>query len=70
MTHKYVVIDETGNVSYDSDEPEGFASAAAAEKRAKELARSAPGEPIGIYVLEAVATAPVGSVEISAPPSK
>lgn len=61
MTHKFVVIDEKGNTSYSAKDEgaESFKSFAAAEKRAKELAETSPGEIIGIYERTAYASADV-----------
>lgn len=65
METKYVVIDTEGNASFDpkGDLPEDFTSFRAAEKRAKEIAKTAPGETIRIYELTAEVTVPVGKIE-------
>lgn len=63
MTRQFVVIDENGEVSW-SDKPEGaesFKTFDAAEKRAKDLAKTSPGETIGVYGLLASVTVPVGA---------
>lgn len=67
METKYVVLDVEGNTSYDpkGDFPEDFATFRAAEKRAKEIALTSPGETICIYELTAEVIAPVGKVESS-----
>lgn len=55
MKMKFVVIDkELG---------ETFPTLAAAERRAEELAKYSPGEPIGIYELIGETVAPVGAVK-------
>jgi hypothetical protein len=62
---KYVVIDPEGNASFDpkGEEPEAFASFRSAEKRAKEMAQTSPGETIGIFELTGEVCCPVGKVE-------
>lgn len=57
----YVVIADDGNVSFGFKDkkaekecdatPQSFEAEASAMKRAKELARSSPGEVIGVYKL-------------------
>jgi hypothetical protein len=64
MKRQFVVIDHEGNVSYGMVDktnalPEIFATFAKAEKRAKELAGSQPGETIQIYELTAETIVPV-----------
>jgi hypothetical protein len=65
MKTEYIVYDETGHVSYSDkvEEPERFKTFAAAEKRAKELAKDAPGQPIRIYELVAETVVPTGAAE-------
>lgn len=68
MKIEFVVIDETGNVSYGTKdkrdaEPESFATFAKAEKRAKELAGCAPGVSIKIFELTGEAVAPIGPIK-------
>lgn len=60
----YVVVDERGEVSWGEDEkPQTFGKFRDAEKRAKELAKCAPGQEIGVYELVATTSAPVGAAE-------
>lgn len=68
MKTEFVVIDDTGNVSYGMKdkrdaEPESFATFAKADKRAKELAEYSPGTSIKIFELTGEAIAPVGPVK-------
>lgn len=59
MKKMFVVVDDTGNISYgfpngnenQDAEPESFDDKAAAETRAAALARSEPGKAIGVYQL-------------------
>lgn len=65
----FVVIDETGNVSYgmkgkENAIPESFATKKAADKRATELAGFAPGQTIYVCQMVSEVTAPVGRVMV------
>ena len=62
---KFVVIDELGNASYSlkTEGPEAFKTLKAAEKRAVELSKTAPGEAIRIYALHATIVARVSAPE-------
>ncbi len=64
MTSKFVVIDNTGNVSFDddSDGPESFGTLEAAVARAEALATTVPGEEIGIFRLVSMSIVPIGEV--------
>lgn len=59
---KFVVIDAEGIVSYcdKTEASEAFNSLRAAEKRAREIAVSDAGKPVGIYQLVEKVTAPIG----------
>jgi len=61
MKKEFVVIDADGNPSFSAklERPEAFGTKAAAEKRAKELAKSEPGQTVGIYRLCAECVAEV-----------
>lgn len=61
----YIVCDENGNTSYSdkTEAPESFATFRAAEKRAKELAATSPGETIGVFELVGEVIAPVTKTE-------
>lgn len=61
LKKRYVVIDETGNVSYKGDAPQSFPSLESALTRARALAELAPGEPIGIFELVAEAECSVSA---------
>lgn len=65
MKTNYIVCDETGNVSYSAktEAPESFTTFRAAEKRAKELADTSPGQTIGIFELVGEAIAAVAKPE-------
>lgn len=58
---RYVVTDEDGNISWSAktEASETFKGFAAAEKRAHEMAKFAPGQTISIYGLEGEVIAPV-----------
>jgi hypothetical protein len=64
MTKEFVVIDHEGQVSMglkkDESFPESFATKAAADKRATELARCAPGETIYTMQMVAETVVPLG----------
>jgi hypothetical protein len=67
MRKEYVVLDETGNVSFNPkiDQPEIFKSFKAAKKRSHIIATCAPGQAIKIYELTAETIAPVKPAETS-----
>lgn len=70
----YVVIADDGNVSYgfktkkaEKDceaTPQQFEGETAAVKRAKELAKSSPGEVIGVYRQVKTVMCPIGDPEV------
>lgn len=70
----YVVIDDTGNVSYGfktkADEkrsdatPQQFEGEGEALKRAKHLAKCSPGEAIGVYRQVKTVMCPIGDPEV------
>ena len=67
MKREFVVIDENGNVSYDTkeDQPESFRSFKAARARAEGIAASAPGQSIKIFELTAESLVPIKPVVTS-----
>lgn len=67
MKREYVVIDETGHVSYDKkgESPQTFSTFKSAKARSVELAAAAPGETVRIYELTAETEAPVGEPLVS-----
>lgn len=64
MAKEFAVIDHEGNVSLglkkDHAFPESFATKVAADKRATDLARYAPGETICTYQMVAETVVPLG----------
>ena len=58
---RYVVTDENGEISWSAkaEASETFKSFTTAEKRAHELAKTAPGQTISIYGLAGEVIAPV-----------
>jgi len=60
MRQEYVVTDEDGNVSWNEkkEQAEFFKTNGAAEKRAAELAKDAPGQEIKIYGLVEIVSLP------------
>ncbi len=64
MSKRFVVTDGEGNVSWSdkTEAAESFKTFDAAEKRAKDLAKTAPGETISVYALAAEVGSSVGPV--------